>query len=164
MKKPTKKETQKVVTAVAKMFWANREDMPYVASKEYHFQSRSGDYGSQEIHWEGGDYEWTSKFSAFFNDAQDEFYVEPYNGFVLFVWKREDVALVKNEEWKALDKKVREARKQETVPTARGITNEDIEWLKKYDWSVIEKAAREILTNPVRDGNKSVDFSLKVVR
>lgn len=127
MKKPTKKETQKVVTAVAKMFWANREDMPYVADKEYHFSNSYGEIGAQEIHWEGGDYEWTSKFSAFFNDAQDEFYVEPYNGFVLCVWKREE------------------------APAARGITQQDIEWLQKQDWSALTNAAREILTNPVRD-------------
>lgn len=147
MKKPTKRESQKVATAVAKMFWANREDMPRVAEKEYRFSSTD----AQEIHWEGGDFEWTSKFSAYFNDAQDEFYVEPYNGFVLCVWKREDVALVKNAEWKALDKKVREAREQEK--TARALLELD-KFLAEHGEAlgkVLEAAAIEILTNPVRD-------------
>jgi len=87
-KKPTKQEAKKVATAVKRRFWANREDLPYVADKEYFF---SGSTTCQEIHWEGGDYEWAIQFAAYYNDAQNEFFVEPYNGFVLCVYKREEV-------------------------------------------------------------------------
>lgn len=141
MKKPTKKETQKVVTAVAKMFWANREDMPYVADKEYHFSNSYGEINAQEIHWEGGDYEWTSKFSAFFNDAQDEFYVEPYNGFVLSVWKREDFV-----------KPAKPApTMEERVALATAALDKFLAEHGEALGKVLESAAIEILTNPVRD-------------
>lgn len=85
MNKPTKQETKKVVTAIKRRFWANKEDLPTIADSEYRFTRHSN---CQEIHWEGGDFDWAVEFSAQFNDSQDKFYVEPFNGFVLCVWKR----------------------------------------------------------------------------
>lgn len=84
MKKATKAEAKKVATAVKRRCWANSEDLPIVAENDYFFNRGS----EQEVHWEGGDFEWTINFASFYNSIQDAVWVEPYNGFVLCVWKR----------------------------------------------------------------------------
>ena len=137
-KKPTKQEAKKVATAVKRRFWANREDLPYVADKEYFF---SGSTKCQEIHWEGGDFEWAVRFAGYYNDSQNEFFVEPYNGFVLCVYKREDYV-----------KPAKPALTQDEE-----IARAMVEIEKFFDkhgaalGKALESAAIEILTNPVRD-------------
>ena len=141
-RKPTKKEAKKVATAVKRMFMANREDLPYVADKEYFF-SRNWDT-CQEIHWEGGDFEWAVKFADYYNSAHSEFFVEPYNGFVLCVYRNEDYVKPAKPAKPALTQDEEIARAMVEIE----------KFFEKHGEALgkaLESAAIEILTNPVRD-------------